>query len=220
MESESKEKITVVLADDHSIVINGFSVLLTQYDIEVIGAVNTAHEVISLYEELSPSVLILDIRFGDRKSGLDIAKELLQKDPNAKIIFLSQFDQNGLIKEAYNIGALAYLTKNCHPDELVAAIKSAAHGITYFPPDITKRLLNLSFRKEDADSSLLDKLESRELKVFVLMAQGFTNAEMAEKMDLSLKLISNISHSIKGKLNLTRTADLTRLAIEYGYIEP
>lgn len=220
MNLEKNEKITVLLADDHSIVINGFSVLLTQYDIEVVGTVNTTHEVISLYEELAPDVLILDVRFGDRRSGLDIAKELLKKFPTAKIIFLSQFDQNGLIKEAYNIGALAYLTKNCHPDELVAAITNAARGTVYFPPDIMKRLLNLSLRKEDLPGSPLDKLESRELKIFVLMAQGFTNAEMAKEMNLSLKLISNISHAIKGKLNLTRSADLTRLAIEQGYIEP
>lgn len=214
------KKITALLADDHTIVINGFSVLLAQYEIDIIGTANTAHEAIALYEELSPDVLVLDIRFGDRKSGFDAAKELLQKTPTAKIVFLSQFDQDSLIKEAYNIGALAYLTKNCLSEELLAAIKSAAFGVSYFLPEVTKRLLNLSLRKDTVSGSLLNKLDSRELKIFVLMAQGFTNTEMAQEMNLSLKLISNTSHSIKGKLNLTRSADLTRLAIDQGYIEP
>lgn len=220
MNPERNEKITVLLADDHKIVINGFSVMLAQYGIDVIGTVNEANELVALYEKLSPDVLVLDIRFGDRKSGLDIAKEILQKTPSAKIIFLSQFDQDGLIKEAYNMGALAYLTKNCLPDELAAAIRSAAKGVTYFLPDITRRLLNISLRNDKTAGSPLNKLDSRELKVFVLMAQGFTNAEMAEQMEVSPKLISNISHSIKVKLNLNRVADLTRLAIDQGYIEP
>src|SRR5689334_19221659 len=137
------EKIKVLLADDHTIVIDGLLALLPQHNINVVGAVEVASDIMASFERLSPDVLILDIRFGERRSGLETGKELLQKHPSAKVVFLSQFDQDGIIREVYEIGALAYLTKNCRSEELIAAIRSAALGTTYFLPDITKRLLNI-----------------------------------------------------------------------------
>lgn len=207
----------MLLADDHPIVMNGFSIALDEYEVNIVGMAKTPEEAIKIYSTCLPDVAILDIRFGEKKSGFDAAKEILQKYPKAKIIFLSQFDEDNLIKEAYKMGAKAYLTKDCQPDELATAVQRADQGATYFLPQIAERLANLSVREDNTPQSQLDK---RELEIFILLARGRTIAEIAEELNLSLKTISNISHTIKQKLNITRPADLTRLAIKHDYIEP
>jgi len=206
----------VLLADDHPIVMKGFSMSLAQFGIEIVGEAKTTAEVIELHASQKPDVIILDMRFGEKKTGIEVAKEILSIDPKAKIIFLSQFDQDFLIKETYRIGAYAYLTKDCQPEELAAAVTKAAIGETYFLPRIAEKLANLSVRGNDAPETVLD---TREMDIFIMMARGLTNAEMAEKLDLSLKTISNESNAIKQKLNITRVADLTRLAVKRGYID-
>jgi len=211
------KNIKVLLADDHPIVMNGFSIALDEYEVNIVGMAKTPEEAIKIYSTCLPDVAILDIRFGEKKSGFDAAKEILQKYPKAKIIFLSQFDEDNLIKEAYKMGAKAYLTKDCQPDELATAVQRADQGATYFLPQIAERLANLSVREDNTPQSQLDK---RELEIFILLARGRTIAEIAEELNLSLKTISNISHTIKQKLNITRPADLTRLAIKHDYIEP
>ncbi len=206
----------VLLADDHPIVMKGFSMSLAQFGIEIVGEAKTTADVLALYADKKPDVVILDMRFGEKKTGLDVAREILVLDPKAKILFLSQFDQDFLIKETYRIGAYAYLTKDCQPEELATAVVKAASGETYFLPRIAEKLANLSVRGNDTPETVLD---AREMEIFIMMARGLTNAEMAEKLNLSLKTISNESNAIKQKLNITRVADLTRLAVKRGYID-
>jgi len=208
--------LKVLLADDHPIVMKGFSMSLAQFGIEIVGEAKNTAEVLDLFAQKKPDVVILDLRFGEKKTGIDVAREILQLDPKAKILFLSQFDQDFLIRETYRIGACAYLTKDCLPEELATAVVRAAAGETYFLPRIAEKLANLSVRGNDAPEAVLD---SREMEIFVMMARGLTNAEMAEKLNLSLKTISNESNAIKQKLNISRIADMTRLAVKRGYID-
>ncbi|MCG2584807.1 response regulator transcription factor [Massilia sp. TS11] len=207
----------VLLADDHPIVMTGFAMSLKALGIEVVGQARTPEEAITMAEQFQPDVVVLDIRFGTELTGLDAAKALLARWPQTRIVFLSQFDQDSLIKETYRLGAKAFVTKDCDPAELAAAVRSAQEGKLYFMPQIAERLANLSVRGDDSPQSLLDE---RALAIFRLMAEGLTNAEIAEKLDLSTKTISNTSQSIKEKLGLHRQADLTRLAVKHGLIEP
>lgn len=195
----------------------GFSMALAQYGIEVIGEARTPDEAERMYATLSPDVLVMDMRFGEKMTGLDAAKQVLQKYPNAAIVFLSQFDQDCLIKEAYKIGGRAFITKDCEPGDLARAVTDAHKGELFFLPQIAERLANLSVRGDNSPQSLLDK---RELELFVLMARGLTIAEMADALVVSQKTISNLTHAIKVKLGLTRSADITRLAVKHGFIEP
>lgn len=209
--------IHVLLAEDHPLLMTGFAMSLTSHGIELIGQTTTPEETVKKYEELLPDVLVLDIRSGERLSGLDTAAEILRKFPHAKIVFLSQFDQNSLIKEAYKIGGYAFLTKACGPIQFAEAIKKVHEGEIYFLPKIAERLASLSVR---GDRSALGVLDAREVEVMTFMAQGLTSAEIAEKLNLSLKTISNASQSIKAKLRVSRAADITRLAVKHGLIEP
>jgi DNA-binding NarL/FixJ family response regulator len=212
-----ERKIRVLLADDHPIVMTGFAMSLENQGMEVVGQARTPDEAIAQYAGLQPDVLVLDIRFGEELTGLDVAKRVLAQTPSAKIVFLSQFDQDSLIKETYRLGGRAFMTKDCDPADLTAAVRRAHEDGLYFLPQIAERLAQLSVRGEQSPQSQLD---DRALEIFTLMAEGLTNAEIAEKLNVSTKTISNISQAVKEKLGVHRPAYITRLAVKHGLIEP
>jgi DNA-binding NarL/FixJ family response regulator len=214
---QKEQQIRVMLADDHPIVMTGFAMSLEEAGMKVVGQAKTPSEAAAMYAQEKPDVLVLDIRFGTELTGLDAAQNVLKADPNAKIVFLSQFDQDSLIKETYRLGAHAFVTKDCDPADLATAVRHAFEGKLYFPPQIAERLASLAVRGDVSPQSQLDE---RGLEIFKLMAEGLTNAEIAEKLNLSTKTISNISQSVKEKLGVHRQAYITRLAVKHGLIEP
>jgi DNA-binding NarL/FixJ family response regulator len=211
------KKIRVMLADDHPIVMTGFAMSLQGQGLDVVAQARTPAEALAQYQGLKPDVIVLDIRFGEQLTGLDVAKQILAQTPSAAVVFLSQFDQDSLIKETYRLGGRAFMTKDCDPADLAAAVKRAHDGELYFLPHIAERLANLSVR---GDASPQSQLDERALEIFTLMAEGLTNAEIAEKLDVSTKTISNISQAVKEKLGVHRPAYITRLAVKHGLIEP
>jgi DNA-binding NarL/FixJ family response regulator len=211
------KKIRVMLADDHPIVMTGFAMSLEGQGLEVVAQARTPQEALAQYQQLQPDVVVLDIRFGEQLTGLDVARQILAQTPSAAIVFLSQFDQDSLIKETYRLGGRAFMTKDCDPADLAAAVQRAHEGELYFLPHIAERLANLSVR---GDASPQSQLDERALEIFTLMAEGLTNAEIAEKLDVSTKTISNISQAVKEKLGVHRPAYITRLAVKHGLIEP
>lgn len=209
--------IRVLLADDHPIVMAGFAMSLENLGLSIVGQAKTPQDAVAQFNALQPDVCILDLRFGAQLTGLDAAKEIWQAQPKAHIIFLSQFDQDSLIKEAYRLGASAFVTKDCEVAELLMAVQRAHQGELYFMPAIAERLANLSVRGDASPQSLFDE---RELAIFTLMAEGLTNLEIAEKLALSSKTISNTSQSIKERLGLHRPAEITKLAVKHGLVSP
>jgi two-component system, NarL family, invasion response regulator UvrY len=212
-----KNPVRVMLADDHPIVMTGFAMSLSEHGMEVVGQAKSPEEALAMYGELQPDVLVLDIRFGTELTGLDAAQNILKAYSRAKIVFLSQFDQDSLIKETYRIGAHAFVTKDCDPADLASAVRHAREGKLYFLPQIAERLASLAVRGDISPQSQLDE---RGLEIFKLMAEGLTNAEIAERLNLSTKTISNISQSVKEKLGVHRQAYITKLAVKHGLIEP
>jgi DNA-binding NarL/FixJ family response regulator len=206
-----------MLADDHPIVMTGFAMSLQGQGLDVVAQARTPEDALAQFQQLQPDVIVLDIRFGEQLTGLDVAKQILAQTPAAAIVFLSQFDQDSLIKETYRLGGRAFMTKDCDPADLAAAVRRAHEGELYFLPHIAERLANLSVR---GDASPQSQLDERALEIFTLMAEGLTNAEIAEKLDVSTKTISNISQSVKEKLGVHRPAYITRLAVKHGLIEP
>jgi two-component system, NarL family, invasion response regulator UvrY len=209
--------LRVLIADDHPLIIEGLVAALKRLGLRVAGHVQAATEVIAKYMQVQPDVLVLDVRFGPGPTGLDVARELIARDANARIVFYSQFDQNEVIREAYRLGGAAFITKNTPPELLAAAITEAHAGRTYFLPQIAERLALLGVRGDQSPRSLLDE---REVEVFMLMAGGLTNNEIAERMDLSAKTIGGIGQAVKEKLGVQRATDMTRLAVRHGMLDP
>lgn len=208
--------VRVLLADDHPVVMTGFALSLSEQGIEVVAQARSPQEALEQYAALQPDVAILDIRFGAELTGLDVARQLLADDAGAHIVFLTQFDQDSMIREAYRIGARAFITKDCDPAELAAAVQRAYQGELYFMPRIAERLATLSVSGDPSPQSQLDE---RSLEIFTMMAEGLTNTEIAERLDVSSKTISNTSQAIKEKLGVHRAADITRLAVRHGLIQ-
>lgn len=217
MENKATAPMRVLLADDHPIVMSGFALSLKSKGIEVIGEVTTPKEAVESYEKLKPDVLMMDLRFGEKLTGLDAAKTILERHPKANILFLSQFDQDALIKQTYSIGGRGFLTKDISAADLAQAVSDAGRGETYFLDRIAKRLANLSVKGDQSPGAVLD---TREFDVFLLTAKGRTTQEISDQLGLSPKTISNVAHSLKEKLGTNRIADLTLLAVKHGYIEP
>ena len=216
IKTELQTPIRVLLADDHPIVMTGFALSLESEGMEVVGQVKTPQEAIQSYANLQPDVVVMDLRFGAELTGLDAAKSILEQFPQANIVFLSQFDQDALIKETYRLGGRAFVTKDCDPADLAIAVQKANKNELYFMPSIAERLANLSVRGDASPQSLLDQ---RELEIFTMMAEGLTNVEIAEKLDLSQKTISNVSQAVKERLGIHRPALITKLAVKYGLIQ-
>lgn len=210
--------IKVMIADDHPLIVEGLASVLARHGLHVVGSASEADSVVSAFASLRPDVLVLDLRFGDGGvGGLDILQELMTHHPDAKVAVYTQFDQDTVVREAYKRGAKAFVPKSTDPAELADALARIHHGETVFLPGIAARLAMLSVH---GDQSPLAKLQPREIEVFKLMAQGLTNVEIAERMNLSPKTISTTSQSIKDTLGVHRAADITLLAVKCGLIEP
>ncbi len=214
--NEKLRRTTVLLADDHQIVRTGIATSLEKSGIDVVGQAKAAEEVVPMYQQLTPDVVLLDMRFGEKMTGFDVAADLLEADRKARIVFCSQFDQHTLIKRTYDIGALAFVNKDCEESELADAVQHARQGKLYFQPRIADRMAKLQVRGEQTPFS---SLSERELEITKLMAKGMTIAEIAEDQKLSVKTVANASMAIKEKLGITRPAELTMLAAKHHLIE-
>jgi len=216
--TDSRNDIRVMIADDHPLIVEGLASVLARHDLSVVGSAGVPEQVVPTFEQLQPDVLILDLRFGDAGTGgLDILSILADKGLDHKVIVYTQFEHDPVIREAYKRGARAFVPKSADPTDLAQVIRRVAAGETVFMPDIAARLAMLGVH---GDASPLARLQPRELEVFKLMARGLTNVEIAEQMSLSPKTISMTSQSIKDQLGMHRAADLTLLAVRHGLIEP
>ncbi len=209
--------IRVLIADDHPLIVEGLATALARFGISVVAHVHAANELLAAYDRAAPDVVVLDIRFGEAASGLDAARAVLAKHPQAAIVFYSQFDQDELVREAYRLGGLGFVTKNQEAALLAEAVNFASRRETFFLPEIANRLALMGVRGDD---SPMAKLDAREMEVFRRIAQGQTNVEIAESMELSPKTISNVSQAIKERLGVHRPADIARLALRHKLIEP
>ena len=210
--------IRVLLADDHPPILEGLTSALEREGIAVVAVATTPQDVLAKYMESTPDVIVLDIRYGrDGNTGLDVAREALARYPHARIVVYTQFDADELVREAYRLGCLGFVTKGEATSTLARAIKAANAGKTFFLPEIGERMALIGVH---GDTSPLGRLEPREFQVFRFMAQGHTAPEIGAGMNLSVRTISVISQAVKDKLGVSRQAELTLLAVRYHVLEP
>lgn len=207
--------IKVFLADDHRLLVAGFRDVLKDYGIDVVEVAYSLDGLIAHFLEVKPDVLVIDVRFDSKdcgENGLDVCEELLAREPSAKIIVFSQFDDQYIIERSYKLGVLAFVRKDESTEVLNEAIKTVAQGKEYFSPEIA-RLLAWSAIKDRNPKRLLDE---NEMRAFTLAADGALLADIASTMDLSLKTAGLLMKSVKTKLGVESQADITKLAIRHG----
>jgi DNA-binding NarL/FixJ family response regulator len=211
------EAVRILLADENPIFATGCALTLARYGIEVIGEVKAPANILTCYDSLRPEVVVIDVALGGKHNGLEAAKALLLARTDARIVMLGQDGQAAAYREVYRIGACAFVSKDRDPADLAQAIMRARAGMLFFMPHVAEELASAKVRGDDCPHELLD---GREFEVFKLIALGRTNVEMADLLRVSLKTISNYSMTIKKKLRTERIAELTRIAVRYGVIEP
>ena len=216
------KRITVLLAEDHSIVREGLrSLLELGSDFEVVGEAETGRQAVSLARKLHPTVVVMDIAM-PMLNGFEATRQILLAVPDTKVLVLSAHSDDEYVAHMAAVGASGYLVKQNSGQVLVHAIKEVASGRSYFSPSISKRQGNAERRaRESGAASGKPKraLTAREAEVLQLVAEGAANKQVAAELGISVKTVEKHRQQLMDKLDIHDTAGLTRHAIATGVIE-
>ena len=208
--------IRLLIADDHLIVRKGIRTLLeTENKIEVIGESDTGQSTIQLYIKLKPDVLLLDLVLPDI-NGIDVIRNIIQQDPDAKIIILTSFAADDQIFSAIQAGALGYLLKDTDPDQLISAIFQVYQGELSLSPRIARRLMQEIFESENKEL-IPDPLTKREIEVIQILAKGKSNQDIAQILTISESTARKHVSNILGKLQLASRTEAALYALKEGF---
>jgi DNA-binding NarL/FixJ family response regulator len=214
-------RITVLLAEDHEIVREGFRYLLNhEPDIEVVGEAETGRQAVQLTQKLRPAVVVMDIAM-PLLNGLEATRQIRKACPESKVLILSAHSDDAYIEQVEALGAAGFLLKQTSSHVLAEAIRAIQKGSTFFSPAISKRMRVRSpkLTVRGKPSRTKNRLSSREVEVLQLIAEGKPNKQVAAELGVSFKTIDKHRQHLMAKLNIHDTAGLTRYAISAGIIE-
>jgi two-component system response regulator NreC len=215
--------IKVFIADDHGILRGGLRALIgAQSDMEVVGEAANGPEAESGIKETEPDVALIDISMPGG-GGLAAIAAVKRVRPKTRILVLTVHDEPGYVRAAANAGAIGYVVKNAVDTELLAAIRAVAQGRTFMDASVGLGLGQHSMLPSSprtAGGQPPPQLTERELEVMGRVAEGYTNAQIAEELRLGIKSIETYRSRVMEKLGLTTRADLVRFALECGILAP
>ena len=216
------KKITVLLAEDHTIVREGFRKMLElEDDIEVVGEAQDGRQAVALVNKLRPAVVLMDIAM-PLLNGLEATRQVLKAVPATKVLILSAHSDDAYVQSATESGASGFLLKQTSAHDVCRAIREVQKGKTFFTPSISRRQDRLH-PPVPGRAGLVNKngavLTSREMEVLQLIAEGKANKETASELGISMKTVEKHRENLMAKLDIHDTAGLTRYAISAGIIE-
>ena len=213
----TKKRISVVLAEDHVVVRQGLRLLLEQdEDLEIVGEADNGQQVLDILSELPVDVVLMDINMPVMDGYVATAK-VKENFPDTKVIALSMLNNLPVVQKMLNSGASGYLLKTTGREELSAAIKLVASGTNYICGDLSIRLVQSESGPHKFQEPLPGEekgLSRREVEVLTLIAEGYTNAEIAEKLFTSKRTIETHRQNILEKTQAKNTANLIKYAFE------
>jgi len=216
------KRITVLLAEDHMIVREGFRKMLElEGDFEIVAEAPNGRQAVALAKKFHPDVVLMDIAM-PLLNGLEATRQVLKALPVTKVIMLSAHSDDAYVKNATESGAVGFLLKQTSAHDVCRAIREVHKGKTFFSPSISRRQDRINPLTPDRSGALKKKaavLTSREMEVLQLIAEGKANKETASELAIGIKTVEKHREHIMQKLDIHDTAGLTRYAISAGIIE-
>ncbi len=215
--------ITVLLAEDHTVVREGLRALLeAEADIEVVGEAETGRQAVERTRSLRPAVVVMDIAM-PQLNGMEATRRILEVFPTTKVLILSAHGDDAYIEQVTALGAAGFLLKQSSAHILARAVREVSKGKRYLDPTITRRQQGRPAEKSSKRVGLPGKksarLTSREMEVLQRIAEGAANKQIAAGLGISIKTVEKHRDHLMRKLNIHDTASLTRYAISAGIIE-
>lgn len=212
------DKIKIMIVEDHTIVREGIRELLARNpSFEVVGEAEDGMEAIKLAPKVMPDIILMDISMPNL-DGLSATKEIKKRYPNFKVLILTIHDSEEYIYQILKYGADGYVLKEAAYDELVSAIEAVMRGKKFLSPSISGEVINRYVRQPRPQKNPLDTLTQKEREILTLIAEGYKNKEMADKLFVSVKTIEFHRLNLMKKLDIHNQAALIRFAIRSGML--
>ena len=211
------DPLCVLIADDHPLFRNGMRVLLSSIPgIEVAGIAATGNEVVALAESLQPDVILMDLQMPG-VNGIEATRRILQSSPHIRILVVTMFEEDHSVFAALRAGARGYILKDADEEEILRAIQAVGRGEAIFSPAIAQRLIDFfATPRPVLLPRLFPELTEREREILDLVAQGYSNSDIARRLTLSLKTVANNVSNIFSKLQVADRAQAIIRAREAG----
>jgi two-component system response regulator NreC len=214
------KKTRILLADDHTILRDGLCAFLDKEpDMQVVGEAQDGRVAVTLACELKPDVVVMDISM-PLMNGLEATRQIKRQCPDARVLILTQYDNEEYIRQALEAGAMGYILKDAAADELIHAIRSVQRGESVLSPAITRLVIEDYLRWGGTrPNEKVDGLSAREREVLQLIAEGYTNKQIAEILTIAVKTVQAHRLNLMQKLNLHDRGELIKYAIQKKIIE-
>jgi len=215
------KKISVLLVDDHTVVRQGLRALLqAKEDIEVIGEAENGRKGVMQARKTPPDVVVMDVAM-PLLNGLEATRQIIKLVPGTKVLVLTSYGDDECVEQLMRAGAAGYLIKQTAANDLLKAIREVQRGNAFFSPIIAKRLRDQCRESFSAGQPIRKgaELTSREAEVLQLIAEGFSNKQIAGELSISIKTVEKHRQQVMNKLNIHDVAGLTRYAITKGMVE-
>lgn len=211
----SGKRIRILLADDHSVVRQGFRMILSQQpDLEVVGEASNGREAAEMAGRLTPDVAVVDIAMPE-VNGVEATRRIRQNVPECQVLVLSMYKDAPYVRETLRAGAKGYLLKDSIDEDLVRAVRAVARGEGFLSPAISGTVLD-DYQKHVRDP--LDQITPRERQLLQMLAEGKTSKDIAAELNISVYTVDAHRSRIMKKLQLRSIGELVRFALQRGLI--
>lgn len=211
-------KIKIIIADDHTMFLQGVdSMLKNEKFIEIVGKATNGEEVLAILENKDANMVLVDISM-PKMDGIELTKVMKQRHPEIKILILSTHSNSQMIAKLIRLGANGYLLKNAEREELLEAIHTIHKNEEYFSKEV-KDIYNEFNLKLNQKSFSITELSTREKEILKLISQELTAQEIADKLFISMNTVNTYRRNLLSKLNMKNTAGLVKYAVENGFLD-